>query len=38
MQGFHLVEEQEVIAGKGAGISKRILINYAYNFLKRNLR
>ncbi|KAA8549185.1 hypothetical protein F0562_000869 [Nyssa sinensis] len=34
----HLVGENEVIAGKGAGIGKRILIDYAYNFLKRNLR
>lgn len=25
-------------AAKGAGIIKRILIDYAYNFLKRNLR
>ncbi|KAL3517464.1 hypothetical protein ACH5RR_020053 [Cinchona calisaya] len=34
----HLVGEHEVIAGKGAGIGKRILIDYAYHFLKRNLR
>ncbi|KAB1203069.1 Potassium transporter 5 [Morella rubra] len=34
----HLVGENEVVAGKGAGIGKRILIDYAYNFLKRNLR
>lgn len=34
----HLIGENEVIAAKGAGIAKRILIDYAYNFLKRNLR
>ncbi|PSS06235.1 Potassium transporter like [Actinidia chinensis var. chinensis] len=34
----HLVGENEVIAGKGAGTGKRILINYAYNFLRKNLR
>ncbi|KAF5931319.1 hypothetical protein HYC85_032192 [Camellia sinensis] len=34
----HLVGENEVIAGKGAGIGKRVLINYAYSFLRRNLR
>ncbi|GLU07400.1 hypothetical protein SLE2022_243600 [Rubroshorea leprosula] len=34
----HLFGENEVVAGKGSGIGKRILINYAYNFLKRNLR
>lgn len=34
----HLVGEHEVIAGKGAGIGNRIVIDYAYNFLKRNLR
>ena len=34
----HLVGENEVIARKGAGIGKRILINYAYNFLRKNLR
>ncbi|KAL6960249.1 hypothetical protein U1Q18_044236 [Sarracenia purpurea var. burkii] len=34
----HLVGENEVIAGKGSGIFKRIMIDYAYNFLKRNLR
>ncbi|KAG2693479.1 hypothetical protein I3760_08G099200 [Carya illinoinensis] len=34
----HLIGENEVVAGKGAGIGKRILIDYAYNFLKRNLR
>ncbi|KAK8486905.1 hypothetical protein V6N13_002902 [Hibiscus sabdariffa] len=34
----HLVGENEVIAGKGGGIGKKIVINYAYNFLKRNLR
>ncbi|XP_015891891.1 potassium transporter 5 [Ziziphus jujuba] len=34
----HLVGENEVIASKGAGMGKRILINYAFNFLKKNLR
>ncbi|XP_059625739.1 potassium transporter 5-like [Cornus florida] len=34
----HLMGENEVIAGKGANIGKKILIDYAYNFLKRNLR
>ncbi|CAK9135500.1 unnamed protein product [Ilex paraguariensis] len=34
----HLVGEHEVVAGKRAGIGKRILINYAYTFLERNLR
>lgn len=34
----HLIGENEVVAGKGAGIWKRVLIDYAYNLLKRNLR
>ncbi|KAM7495895.1 hypothetical protein LguiA_020309 [Lonicera macranthoides] len=34
----HFVGEHEVVARKGAGIGKRIMIDYAYNFLKRNLR
>lgn len=34
----HLVGEHEVVAAKGANIGKRVLIDYAYNFLKRNLR
>ncbi|BBH10391.1 K+ uptake permease 7 [Prunus dulcis] len=34
----HLIAENEVTAAKGAGIIKRILIDYAYNFLKRNSR
>ncbi|XP_006359444.1 potassium transporter 5-like [Solanum tuberosum] len=34
----HFVGEQDVIAGKGSGIAKRVVINYVYNFLKRNLR
>ncbi|KAL5060522.1 hypothetical protein RYX36_032126 [Vicia faba] len=34
----HLIGENEVIASKGAGFGKRILIDYAYNFLKKNLR
>ncbi|KAG6703872.1 hypothetical protein I3842_07G106600 [Carya illinoinensis] len=34
----HLIGENEVVAGKGAGLAKRFLINYGYNFLKKNLR
>ncbi|KAK4357272.1 hypothetical protein RND71_022882 [Anisodus tanguticus] len=34
----HLVGEHEVIASIGSGIVKKVIINYAYNFLKRNLR
>ncbi|KAK8711535.1 hypothetical protein V6N13_146816 [Hibiscus sabdariffa] len=34
----HLIGQSEVIASKEASIMKRILIDYAYNLLKRNLR
>ncbi|KAL6217265.1 hypothetical protein ACLB2K_010482 [Fragaria x ananassa] len=34
----HLIGENEVTSAKGAGLAKRILIDYAYNFLTRNLR
>ncbi|WCJ21379.1 Potassium transporter family protein [Euphorbia peplus] len=34
----HLIGENEVIASKGANIAERILIDYAYVFLKKNLR
>lgn len=34
----HLVAENEVVAEEGASICKRILIDYAFAFLKRNLR
>ncbi|KAK9983650.1 hypothetical protein SO802_033175 [Lithocarpus litseifolius] len=34
----HFIGETEVIAGKGASFGKRILIDYAYTILKRNLR
>ena len=34
----HLIGENEVVVGKGAGIGKRFLIDYAFNFLKKNLR
>ncbi|XP_062144754.1 potassium transporter 5-like [Alnus glutinosa] len=34
----HLIGNNEVVAGKEAGIVKRFLINYAYNFLRKNLR
>lgn len=27
-----------MVASEGASMGKRIMINYAYNFLKRNLR
>jgi KUP system potassium uptake protein len=35
---FHLIGENEVVAEKGTGMGKRFLINYAYNFLRKNLR
>ncbi|KAJ6319808.1 hypothetical protein OIU78_015257 [Salix suchowensis] len=34
----HLIGENEVRASKGASLGDRIIINYAYNFLKKNLR
>lgn len=34
----HLVGESEVVAKKGASFGQRMMINYAYSFLKRNLR
>lgn len=34
----HLIGENQVIASKESGIGKRILINYAYDFLNKNLR
>ncbi|XP_049408453.1 potassium transporter 5-like [Solanum stenotomum] len=34
----HLVGEQDVIASKGSNVVKRVVIDYAFNFLKRNLR
>ncbi|KAF8401512.1 hypothetical protein HHK36_012452 [Tetracentron sinense] len=34
----HLMGETEVVAGKGSGLGKKVLINYAYNFMKSNLR
>ncbi|GAB4829806.1 hypothetical protein Ancab_019460 [Ancistrocladus abbreviatus] len=34
----HLMGESEVVAGKGAGLGKKLLINCGYNFLKKNLR
>ncbi|KAM3735841.1 hypothetical protein ACB098_10G118400 [Castanea mollissima] len=34
----HLMGETEVVAGEEASMGKRIIKNYAYNFLKRNLR
>ncbi|XP_022983444.1 potassium transporter 5-like [Cucurbita maxima] len=34
----HFIGETEVVAKPGAGFGDRIMINYAYSFLKRNLR
>ena len=34
----HLIGETEVIAEKGSGFGKKVLINTFYNILKRNLR
>lgn len=34
----HLLGESEVVAGKGSGLLKRVVIDYAYNIMKRNLR
>lgn len=34
----HMMGESEVIATKGSGLGKRIVIDSAYNFLRKNLR
>ncbi|KAM3356120.1 hypothetical protein P3S68_022834 [Capsicum galapagoense] len=34
----HFVGELDVIAGKGSNTAKKFVIDYAYNFLERNLR
>ncbi|KAB1203071.1 Potassium transporter 5 [Morella rubra] len=34
----HIIGETEVVANKRASIPKKIMIDYVYNFLKRNLR
>ncbi|GAB4829812.1 hypothetical protein Ancab_019465 [Ancistrocladus abbreviatus] len=34
----YLMGESEVVARKGAGLEKKVLINCGYNFLKKNLR
>ncbi|KAH6827404.1 high affinity K+ transporter 5 [Perilla frutescens var. hirtella] len=34
----HLVGEHEVMASKGANLGKRVVIDYAYNFMKKNVR
>ncbi|KAH6808462.1 high affinity K+ transporter 5 [Perilla frutescens var. frutescens] len=34
----HMVGEQEVATAKGANIGKRLIIDYAYNFMKKNVR
>ncbi|GLT27430.1 hypothetical protein SLA2020_024270 [Shorea laevis] len=35
---FHLISENEVIASKDSTLGKKILIDYAYNFLEKNSR
>ena len=34
----HFIGETEVVAKRGVGFGDRIMINYAYSFLRRNLR
>lgn len=34
----HLIGENEMVAAKRARYTKRIMIDYAYSFLKKNLR
>lgn len=34
----HLVGEHEIVAKSGSSIGRRFLIDYAYNFMKKNLR
>ncbi|KAL8513460.1 hypothetical protein ACS0TY_012791 [Phlomoides rotata] len=34
----HLVGEHEVVARKGSNVAKKVVIDYAYNFLKKNVR
>lgn len=34
----HLLGENDVVASKGGSVWKRVLVDYAYNYLKRNLR
>ncbi|GAB4861772.1 hypothetical protein Ancab_037027 [Ancistrocladus abbreviatus] len=34
----HLTAESEVVASRGSGLGKKVLINYGYNLLKRNSR
>lgn len=34
----HLIGETDLIASKGSSLSKRVLINYAYSFLKNSSR
>ncbi|KAF9605395.1 hypothetical protein IFM89_016972 [Coptis chinensis] len=34
----HLMGESEVVAGKGSGFAKMVMINYVYTVLRRNLR
>ncbi|GLU06326.1 hypothetical protein SLE2022_233690 [Rubroshorea leprosula] len=35
---IHLLGESEVVAGKNSTASKKIIVNYLYSFLKRNVR
>ncbi|XP_031486796.1 potassium transporter 5-like [Nymphaea colorata] len=34
----YLLGETELVAKQGSGLGKRIIVNYVYNFIKRNLR
>ncbi|XP_035547176.1 potassium transporter 19-like [Juglans regia] len=34
----HLIGETEVVASRGASVIKRVMVDYAYDFMKRNLR
>ncbi|CAN6468794.1 unnamed protein product [Victoria cruziana] len=34
----YLLGETELVAKQGSGLAKRIVVNYIYNFIKRNLR
>lgn len=34
----HMVGESEAVAGEGSGIGKKVMVNYLYVFLKKNLR
>ena len=34
----HLIGQDEIVASKGSGLAKRVLINYVYDAIRRNLR